>query len=335
MIQRLRKRMICVIMGYSTVLVCFLLVLVCNPTLSWSQEQRYPNKPIKIVVPYEPGAIGDLAARVMTDYLTKELSVPILIENRAGASGMIGTKAALSAPPDGYTLIQATDGSIIIGPLKSPNPTYNLFKDLLPICAYGGYPLAFGVSKLSPIKTLANFVKEAKEKPGGLAVGLTVFGGENHLSFEIFRRAAGVEVKVIPHKGSGELASALLGNHIDMMVLSYVGSLPYVKSGEVRILAVTDKVPGSSLPTLVESGFSKEGIAMTSGILARVDTPKPIYEKLVSVFQKVASNPELTKKWETVGLTPDYMNPKDYTIFLKKKWETYSRIIDEMGLKGK
>jgi tripartite-type tricarboxylate transporter receptor subunit TctC len=335
MITELRNKMdgrkIFPVLGLSL----FLLVWLSGHGPAWGQEEGYPNKPIKIVIPYEPGGLTDLAIRVMTDYLSQEFKVPMVIENRAGAGGMIGASAVLKAKPDGYTVLGTSDSSMTIGPLESPNPPYDSFKDFLPICAYGGTPVAFGVHKSSPYNTLADLVKAAKETPGKLTVALSPIGGENHLIFEIFKRDAGVNIKLVPTTGTGPGFAALLGKHVDMLVISYIAFLPYVKSGEVKLLAAGASIPGSSIPNFAEAGYPKASMPRFDGFYASAKTLKPIYEKLVLSFKNVANNPDLRRKLENIGLIPAYKSPAECTDSLKEKWATYSKLIDDLGLKQK
>ena len=320
----------------SILLTCGLcLVWFHSGNLSWSQESSYPTKPIKIVIPNEPGGVIDLGIRAMTDFLTQELKVPMVIENRSGAGGMIGAADMLKAKPDGYTLLAAGDGPIITAPLASPNPPYDPLKDFLPLCSYGGSPMALGVVSSSPIKTLGELVKGARDNPGKLTIAITVFGGENHLSFEVFRRAAAINIKIVPYKGTGEGIAALLGKHVDIMALTYIGFLPYVKSGEIRLLVVSSSVPGSSLPNFAEAGYPQALLPRFNGFFVSAKTPKSIHERLVPVFRRVANNSELRKKWESIGLVPDYIEPAAFTEVITKKWNTYSLIMEELGLRKK
>jgi tripartite-type tricarboxylate transporter receptor subunit TctC len=335
MISEFRKKMHYDKLSFTLTLGMFLFIWFCGDSRVSAQEKPYPYKPIKIVIPFEPGGSIDIAVRVMTDYLTRELGVPMIVENRGGAGGMIGGSEVLRSKPDGYTLLAATDAVMIISPLKSPNPPYDTFKDFLPICAYGGSPVTFGVHKSSPLKTLADLVKEAKENPGKLTCAITQFGAENHLDLEIFRKAADVNIKIVPYKGPGEGAAALLGRHVDMIVFMYTTLLPYVKSGEARYLAAGASIPGSSIPTFAEAGFPRTTLPRYNAFFVSAKTPKPIHEKLVLAFKRVSTNPELIKKWETLGLFPDYKSPAEYTSIMKNKWDAYSKLIDDLGLKEK
>ena len=316
-------------------LISLLLVWLHGYGPALGQEKGYPDKPVKVVIPYEPGGVIDVAVRAMADFLNRELKVPIIIENKAGAGGMIGTNEVLRAKPDGYTLLAASDSVMIISPLESPNPLYDPFKDFLPICGYGGTPVAFGVHHSSPFKTLGDLVKAAKENPGKLTVALSPIGGENHLTFEIFRKEAGVNMKLVPTTGTGPGFAALLGKHVDMLVISYIAFVPHLRSGEVRLLAAGTSVPGSSVPSFAEAGYPKAASPRYDAFFASAKTPRPIYEKLVASFKRVVNNPELGKRWENIGLFPIYKSPPEYTQFLKEKWATYSILVDELGLKKK
>ena len=298
---------------------------------TWAQE-KYPSKPIRIVVPYDPGGVTDLGVRAVTDYLTRELKVPMVVENKSGAAGMIGASDVLKAKPDGYTLLAAGD-AFITAPLQSPNPPYDPFKDFLPICGFGGTPVAFAVHRQSPFKTLGDFVKEAKASPGKLTVAVTSIGGENHLSFELFRKVAGVNLKLVPYKGTGEAVAAFLGRHVDMLVLTYVGLVPYIKTGEGRILVVGSSIPGSSLPNFADAGFSQALLPRVNAFLCSAKTPKPIYNELIPAFKRAATHPELAKKWDNIGFVAEFRSPADCTQVMKTKWETYAVLMDELGLR--
>jgi tripartite-type tricarboxylate transporter receptor subunit TctC len=194
--------------------------------------------------------------------------------------------------------------------------------------------VAFGVHQSSPFKTLGEFVAEAKKNPGKLSVAITSLGNDNHFAFELFRKASGINVKMIPYKGPGEGVAAFLGRHVDMLVLSYVSFSPYVKSGEARLIAVGNPVPGSSIQSFANAGFPPE-FPRVSAFYVSSKTPKPIYDKLVVLFKRVVTSPEVTKKFESVGLIPRYGTPEEFNQFMKPKWDAYSALMEELGMKKK
>ena len=317
------------------ILALGLLVLawMCHITLVWGQGE-FPNKPITVLQPHEPGGLTDLPVRAMADDLAKEFKVPMVLEYKSGAGSMLGISYVQKAKPDGYTLLAAGDSAMIIGVLLSPNPPFDPFKDFKSIGIYGNTVVAFGVHKDSPIKSLREFVAEAKKNPGKLSVAITSLGNDNHFAFELFRKNSGINVKMIPYKGPGEGVAAFLGRHVDMLVLSYVSFSPYVKSGEARLLAVGNPVPGSGIPSFADEGFPPE-FPRVSAFYVVSSTPKAIYDKLLTMFKRVVTNPEVMKKFENVGLIPGYRSPEDFDQFMKPKWDAYSSLVNELGMRKK
>ena len=320
-------------MTLSVALTSFFLVWLCCCNSVWAQAD-YPNKPITILQPHEPGGLTDLPVRAMVDDLAAEFKVPMVLEYKSGAMSMLGISYVLKAKPDGYTLLAAGDSAMIIGVLQSPNPPFDPFKDFLPMGVYGSTVVAFGVHQSSPIKTIGEFVAEAKKNPGKLSVAVTSLGNDNHFGFELFRKASGINVKMVPYKGPGEGVAAFLGRHVDMLVLSYVSFSPYVKSGEARLIAVGNPVPGSSIPSFADAGYPAEFPRMNAFYVS-AKTPQPIYEKLVSSFKRVVTSPEVTKKFESVSLIPGYRSPDEFSQFMKPKWDAYAVLMDELGMRKK
>jgi len=312
----------------------FFLIWLSGHNLTWAQKEGYPNKPVKIVVPFNPGGFTDLSIRTMTAYLSQELGVPVVIVNKGGANGMIGAGLVLKARPDGYTILAGADPPLIYGPLASPNPGYDPFKDFLPLGGLGASPHVFTVHASSPFKTVADFVNGAKKNPGKLTAGLTQL--DARLMFAKFKKAAGVDVKIIPFQRTSELISALLGKHVDLMGSTWANSRAYVEADEIRMLFLNFPVPGYSTPTFAEAGYPEAQTTVTrNGLLVSAKTPKPIYEKLVLTIERLSKNPELSKKWVRMGLMPDYKNPTEFTADLKRKWDIVSKLMKEMGLGNK
>lgn len=314
-------------------LVLFYATSLFSASFVLAEEKDFPNKPIEIVVPYDPGGNADICTRIIAKEMSPKLvKVPIIITNIAGAGGMLGVAKVLRSKADGYTLFNAATANMITAPLQSPNPPYDL-KDFLPICCYGSTPMIFGVYSTSPFKTIGDVVDYARMNPGKLTCGVTSLGGENHLDFELFKKVAGVNIKIVPYKGTGEAVASLLGKHIDMMVLTYVGFLPYLKAGDARVLATTQKVPGSNLPTIAEAGYPQVNIHMLSGFFLSAKTPKVIYEKHVAFFEKVVKDPDVLKKLENSGILPLFKTSKEFMTELKERWVITSKLLEELGMK--
>ena len=299
--------------------------------LGWAQEKGYPTKPIKLLAPYAPGSHSDLASRMAVDYLSRELKVAVVVENKDGAGGLVGAGDVHRGKADGYTILGCGDAVMTIAPLLNPNPPFDPLKDFVPICSFGVTPFAFGVHKSSPFKDMAQFVQEAKARPGQLSVGVPNIRSINQLVWEVFRKEAGISAKLLPHKGTPDMVAALLGRHIDMGVLSYSAFMSYVKSGEVRLLATTFAVPGSTCQTVAQAGYPKT-VSSQNLYLVPAKTPRPIYEKLVGAFERAAKTPELIKKLETIGLISKYEGPAEVTALIKRNLAANAALIKELGL---
>jgi tripartite-type tricarboxylate transporter receptor subunit TctC len=315
---------------------CFLMMIsFLNISLAWAQEKGYPTKSIEVIVPASPGGSSDIATRIIAEELSRQLKVPFVVTNIAGAAGMAGAARVLKARPDGYTLLSSGTQGMISSPIQSPNPPFDTFKDFTPICSYGSSPMIFGIKSSSPFKTLEDLINYGRKNPDKLTCGITNIGGEPHLLIELFKKGVGVNIKPVPHKGTGDAVTALLGQHIDMMVLTYIGFLPYIKSGEARVLAITQKVPGSGIPTFAELGYPKVNIRTQLGFYVSSKTPGEIQEKLISLLEKVTKDPNVARKLETSGVVVDYRSPREFTNELKEEWDTVSKLADEIGLKQK
>jgi len=303
-------------------------------SLPWTEAQEYPSKPIEVVVPFDPGGVVDITSRIIADEMSRELKTPWVITNAPGAGSIVGAARVLKAKPDGYTLLSTTT-AMITSLLQSPNPPFDPNKDFTPIGCYGSSPMIFGVVQSSPFKTMEDVVTHARKNPAKLTCGVTSIGGENHLNFELFKKAAGVNIKIIPYKGSGEAVAALLGKHIDMMVLTYVSFLPYIKSGEARVLAITQKVPNSGLPTIAELGYPQVKIHMLLAFFASSRTPNAVFEKLNPLLEKIVKNPSVDKKLENSGVITQYIPAKDLADELKERWGVMANLLEELGLRKK
>ena len=321
---------------FEVILVCFCIAAWFSAvSVVWSQEEGYPRKPVEIISVSQPGGANDVATRIVVQELTPKLKVPVLIINNQAAGGMMGVVMLLKAKPDGYTLSSVSTSSLIMAPLQSPNPPFDTFVDLKPICSIGYAAISFVVHKSSPFKTLEELLKYAKENPGKLTCGVGNLGRGPHFNLEILKKTAAIDIKTIPYKGPAEVTPALLGKHIDMAVQTHASNLPYLKSGEMRGLAVTAKVPNSGIRTTAEIGYPKVGLKEIQSFYVSAKTPKGIYEKLVLLFEEVGKNPTITKKLEPNGILGEYMNPSAVTTQMKGDWDSISKLVEELGLKQK
>lgn len=330
MILRLRRKRV------DGLVLCFCIAAwFSGISVAWSQEKGYPSKTIEVVINAGPGGASDITTRIIIDELSRKLKVPVVITNLEGAGGLMGVVKMIKAKPDGYTLLSTSSSALTMAPLQSPNPPFNTFEDLIPIAGYGSVPSVFVVHKSSPFNTMGELIKYAKENPGKLTSGLPNLGRGPHLNLELLKKAAAVNIKTIPYKGTGEVVAALLGKHIDMLAQTYIASLPYLQSGETRALAITKKVPNSRIPTTAEIGYSKVNITEFFGFFISPKIAKGVNEKLFPLFEEVIKDPIIAKKLEATGVLAEYIPPGEFTSELKDNWDTLSKLVEEIGLKQK
>lgn len=299
------------------------------------QANTYPNRPIAVVVPFGPGSAADLPTRAIANGLSRDLKVPLTVENKPGAFAMLGPSAVLKAKRDGYTILSCSDASLVAGPLVSPNPPYDPFKDFLSIGCYGGFGFAYAVRTDSPFKTLDHMIRAAKENPGKLTLAFTNPGGPAGISIALLKKEAGIDFKYIIGKEAGSIMQMLLGKHVDMLYLGTLAVLPYIKSGEMRFLAVAEPVPGYTFPTLAEAGYPKVTKVATTYMSIQVSskTPKPICDKLISSLSRVSKQPETVKAMQNIGMRMDYKGPAEFTDILKEKWDISAGLVKELDMK--
>ena len=300
------------------------------------QAQDYPSKPITIIVPFGPGGIIDLGTRIFADRLSKELKVPIIIENRpGGGAGLTGiTYFVNNTEPDGYTLFTASGAGAIGTQLLTKTPVWDPRKDFLPVGYIADAPAALSVAKNAPFQTFQEFVKYAKANPGKLRGGVSALGGETHIMFEALLKGAKIESKQIPYSMTGTLVTAMLGGHLDWMTLSMPATLPYNKSGDVKIVLLTKKsaeLPG--VPAGVDVGLPDVSINLWLGMFAPGKMPKPAYDRLVAAVTATAKDPEVAKKLSDRGFDVDFKGPQEFSKVIAQQWDIFARVIKEANIK--
>ena len=301
---------------------------------SLQAQQDFPSKPITIIVPFGPGGLIDVGTRIFAEGLSKELKVPIVIENKAGGAGIIGASAMYNAPPDGYTLLAASGAAVISSVQLAQTPPFDTRKDFLPIGYLADAPSAMSVAKNAPFKTFDEFLKYARANPGKLRGGAPSLGGETHIMFEMIRKEAKIDSKLIPYKDTGSLVTAIMGGHLDWMCLSGPATMPYHKSGDVKIVLLTSKsseLPG--IPSGPDVGLPGVSVDMWISLFAHGKIPQPAYDKLVTAVAATAKHPDLAKKLSAAGITMNYKAPADFRKLIDKEWGVFGDVIKEAGLK--
>ncbi|MFT0849902.1 tripartite tricarboxylate transporter substrate binding protein [Achromobacter sp. F4_2707] len=291
----------------------------------------FPEKAVRMVVPYPPGGPTDLMARGAAQAMTKAMGESIIVDNRAGASGMIGADQVARATPDGYTIL-ANASLHVINPHIYEKMSYDSFEDFVPVTQLAAVPLVLVVPKDSPIQTVADAVELAKEKKGALNFGSAGTASSQHLSGELFKKLAGVDMLHIPYKGSSPALVDLVGGQLDLMFDSMPSAMPFIQQGQLRAVAVTTPQRVDVLadvPTMAESGFPTFDTSTWYALWAPKGTPENIVEKLASYAQEALRDPDLVRLYNGMGAQPVGSSPKEfaeYTRSEEKKWAELIRL---------
>lgn len=318
-------------------LAAVMLTSVLGALTSAAPAQNYPTKPIRVIAPFPAGGTSDTVARILGGKLTEAWGQQIVVDNRAGVAGSIGSAALAKAPPDGYTLLVGNTGPVAINVSIYKNVGYDPVRDFAPITLAVGGPQIVVVHPSVPAKTFKEFTALVKSRKDQLNYGSSGPGSVSHLSAEMYKRLTKLDLVHIPYKGSALITAALLGGHVDVVFSDLPVMLPHVQSGKVRALAVTgDKptplVPG--VPTVAESGVP--GLVMTSwwGVLAPAGTPRPIITRLNSELARILQLPDVKERFANLGVDTIPSTPDDFGRFIKTEVEKYASLIKEVGIKA-
>ena len=294
----------------------------CNVVLA----QAFPNKPVKIIVTAAPGGTTDISSRALSEILGKELGQSVIIENKAGGAGIIGIQALLAAPPDGYTMAMGNIGPNAINYSLYKNLPYKM-EDMEPITIVIANPNVLVVNPDVPAKTVAELVALAKANPGKYSFASSGRGQSIHMSGELFRTQAGIDIIHVPYKGAGPALADLLAGQTNMMIDNLPSSMQYIKAGKLRALAVTSKNRVAELPdvpTMIQSGYPNFEVTAWFGLFVPAGTPKPVIDKLYVAVKKALETPEIKQRWKDLGGWAVGDTPANTKIFIaaeKKKWE--------------
>ena len=309
------------------------IVLGGYPALVGAQEAGFPAKPVTIIVPFPPGFL-DLGARSISDSLSKELKVPVIVENKPGGAGLVGATAFQNTTPDGHTLLAASGAAVISTVQLSKTPTFDPRKDLLPLAYLGDTPCVMAVGKNTPFNSFDEFVQYAKANPGKLKGAISGLGGEAHIMYESIVRDAKIDSKLVPYPGISGVITGVLGGHLDWWCGTLPGVLQYHKSGDMRILLLTRKAPElPGIPSGADVGLPDVSVNIWMGLFAHPKTPKPSYDKLVAAVSKAVEDPEVSKKLSNTGFRLAYKTPAELAKLIDEHWAIYARVIKEANIK--
>jgi tripartite-type tricarboxylate transporter receptor subunit TctC len=302
-------------------LICLLGSLLFVTFLDRAEaEERYPSRPIELVVPMAPGGSNDTSARIYNDDLSKALKVPVIVVNRPGGTGITGATYVAKGKKDGYTLLQGSANSLITMPVVSKEAAYDPLKDFVPLGYLASVPSVFAVRTDSPFKTLAELIDYARKNPGKLKNGAAGVLSESQFNMEVLCSQEKIVIKTVPYKSGGEALPAILGGHVDLTTLTLTTLVSQIKAGKLRALAITSKNRHPDLPdvpTTAELGHSYARFSTWFGVFAPAGVPKPVVTVLVPTLAKIFKNPAIEQRALKAGLTVDYKNPEELRKFME------------------
>ena len=317
-------------------LALVLAVLAVQPVAA--QPSDYPNRAVNFIVPFAPGGVTSLFARVLGSKLEQRLGKPFVVENRPGGGGVLAASAVARATPDGYTIMMASSTVLAINVTVRKNLPYDPRKELAPIALLARVPFVLVVNPSLPIQSVADLVKLAKEKPGQLSYGTPGPGTFHHLNAEMFKGIFGLDLVHIPYKGSAPALNDLVGGHIQMMFCDVPPAMALIEAGKIRALGVTTKerVPAvPNIPPLAEVGIPGYDTASWHTVTTTANVPKPIIDKLYANIREIMSDPAVTEALIKDGALPQVSpSPEEMKHFVESEIVRWGKVIEQAGLAG-
>ena len=312
------------------------LVAAVLATTSVLTSAAFPDKPIKVVIGFPAGGPLDQHARLLSDKLQGVLGQPVMIDYKSGAGGTVGAQEVMKAPADGYTIMLANTGVMVINPALYSKLPYGTLRDFVPLARTAMQPLALLVNPKVPAKTLPEFISYARARPGQINYGSAGNGGISHLAPEMFKTATGLFMVHIPYRGSAPAFTDLMGGQVEFMAESIPQAAVYHKQGKVRALAVTSRERNPALPdvpTVIESGVKNFEVVGFYGFLAPAATPKEVVAKLSDAFKQVLAMPDVRNRMITQGADPAYLGSDDFAKFLAGEMPRWADAVAKSGAK--
>lgn len=319
---------------FSAAAFALMTLIACGPAAS--QGPTYPNRPVRIIVPTGAGGLTDILARMVGQKLTEGWGQQVLIDNRPGAGGTVGTEAVAKAAPDGYTLLWVFPAHMV-SPTLYPKLSYDPIKDFAPISMVTGVNLVLLVNPAVPASSVKELIALARAKPGSLNFGAVGEGSLGHLAGAVFKNMAGVDIVHIPYKGTPQVTAALLANEVQMFFDVPITAIPQIRNGKLRALAVTSTRRIAALPdvpTMQEAGIPGYEVVGWNGLLAPAGTPKEIISKIHADIQRLLQRAEVRDWMASQALESVGSRPEEFAAVIEADMAKWARIAREIGLKG-
>jgi tripartite-type tricarboxylate transporter receptor subunit TctC len=296
----------------------------------------YPNRPVRMIIPYAPGGNGDIVARIVAEGLTARLGQQVVVDNRAGGSSIIGTELASHAPPDGYTILMVASTFAVL-PSLWPKLPYDTLKDFAPISLVGQTPQVLVVTPSLAANSVQELIALVKANPNKFNYGSTGVGGTANVAGALLNLMAGIQMVHVPYKGTAQSLTDLIAGHLHIAIPSITSSLPHIKSGKMRPLGLTSTKRSSLLPdvpTIAEAGVPGYQAVIWNAVLAPAGTPKPILDRLNREVAAAARSPEATRRYSAMGAETIGSTPEELAKFLRAEIAQYARVVKASGMKS-
>ena len=306
------------------------LLALPSPGFAQGSDADYPSRAVTIVVPFAAGQSGDILARMLADELTRMWNKPVLVENKGGAGGAVGSLVVVRAPADGYTLLMGSSGPISVAPQMSRNAGYDPRKDLAPLINVAGVPQMMIVAAGSPFRSVKDVIEAARRTPGKLSYGTGGNGSLAHLTMEIFKQRAGIDIAHIPYKGAAPAYTDLLAGRLDVMFDTPPAALGFVKSGQLRFLAASTAQRAATLPdipTVAESGLNGFEVQGWLGMFAPAGLNPALHQRLNRDLRRVLETAAIRQRLDTLGMTSLAGGVEEFRKFVEADYEKLGAVI--------
>lgn len=298
-----------------------------------AQAQKYPDKTIRFIVPFPPGGGNDILARAMQPRLSELLGQTVVIDNRGGAGGNLGTDLAAKSPPDGYTIVIASN-QVTMNPAFQPKLPFDIEKDFVPVAQAASVPMVLVVHPSVPANNVSEFIALAKSQPGKLNHGTPGSGTPQHIAFEVFNHSAGIKVAHVPYRGTGPAIADLLSGQVQSAVATLPSVEPHIKAGKLKALGVTTpqrSQAAPNIPTIAEAALPRFEVPLWYSILAPAGTPQDIVARLSSEISKTLQTPEVRERLATQGFEVNYLTSEEMARVMKRDLARWEKSIKEIG----
>ena len=300
--------------------------------------QSWPQKPVRVIVPFAPGGASDLMPRLVGEKLTAMWGQPVLIENRPGAAGNIGMEAGAKAAPDGYTLLAAPNGNLVVNPHMYSRLAYDVFKDLAPVTRIAAVQNVLVVNPEVPAKTVKELVTLAREKPGTLNFASPGNGSQAHVAVELLKLQLGLDLVHVPYQGVGPAMKDLLGGRINLMVAQVPAALPHIKAGKLRALGVASSAPLAALPDVptIAAAAGLPGFEAVSwyALMAPAGTPREVIAKIHGDVAKALQLPDVRERLAGMGAEPSGESPAELAARIKAEYDRWGEVVRKANIKA-